>query len=295
MEGAYVPTSTYAGNGRETGPGDKERGITLGSAMTISGAAVSPNMGYQSSTVGAFVMTLFNVRLGAWLPNPNVPEPRILDSFRKTRTQLNRSGPRLAVSTLLNELRGRSDAEGDYIYLSDGGHFDNLGLYEMLRRRCGNILIVDAGRDEHYAYSDLGRTLQRALIDLGVGVEFSKALKVGDSVLQQRGAYAKVRYPASGPRPEATGKLIYLKPWLPTNAPSELQAFKALKGSFPHESTADQFFTESDFESYRRLGEYLFEELLVDALSNGSKESVLRTGDLTLDQVFNGIELAANG
>ena len=228
--------------------------------MTLSGAAVSPNMGYSSSPLTAFVMTLFNVRLGAWLPNPGSPNP----AFGKL---MERAGPRNAVFTILKELIGSSDDRGDYVYLSDGGHFDNLGLYEMLDRRCGRIVVIDAGRDQNYGYADLGRALERALIDRGVTVDFIGPLKIGDDKLDPHGAYAKVTYPAKGNRSSGSGELIYLKPWVPDDAPAELRSYQVRNRDFPHTSTADQFFTESDFESYRRLGDYLGGKLIEDALA----------------------------
>jgi hypothetical protein len=161
---------------------------------------------------------------------------------------------------ILKELAGRSDDDSQFIYLSDGGHFDNLGLHEMLRRRCSRIVVIDAGRDENYAYADLGRTLQHALIDLRVQINFVKPIQVNEDKLPLHGAYAEITY--IGQKPSTKGELLYIKPWLPHEAPTELKAFKALKQTFPHESTADQFFTESDFESYRRLGEYLAESML---------------------------------
>jgi hypothetical protein len=146
--GAFVRTRSFAGADKETGPADEQHGITFGTAMAISGAAVSPSMGYHSSPLIAFVMTLFNVRLGAWLPNPGMRDPSL--------ETMKRSGPSNALPMMLEELTGRSDDDSQFIYLSDGGHFDNLGLHEMLRRRCRRIVIVDAGRDEKYAYADLG-------------------------------------------------------------------------------------------------------------------------------------------
>lgn len=278
--GAYVPTELYAGADKETGPRDEEQGITLGTAMTISGAAVSPNMGYHSSPLIAFVMTLFNVRLGAWLPNPGMrkPDPQLM----------RRSGPPNALPMMLQELAGRSDNDGNFIYLSDGGHFDNLGLHEMLRRRCERIVIIDAGRDEKYAYADLGRTLQHALIDLRVQVKFVQPVRVGDPKLPQHGAYAAITYADGG----SPGELLYIKPWLPDEAPTELKAFKALKESFPHESTADQFFTESDFESYRRLGEYLTDSMLTACLA--SPAAVRLGGSAGLEGVFAGAKAIAS-
>lgn len=273
--GAYALSRAYAGNERETGWKDERKGISLGTAMAISGAAASPNMGYHSSPLTAFVMTLLNVRLGAWLPNPGAdfaekaPPSKgwkdrgkallseLLGTSRMTAKQLRRSGPRNAVRASLSDLTGRSDDRQDYIYLSDGGHFDNLGLYEMLRRECGLMLVIDAGQDQEYAYADLARALNYARIDFGTEVTFLKAIRVGEKKLSAQGAFAIVRY-----RSGRMGRIAYLKSWLPEDAPVELLAMRARKKSFPHESTLNQFFTESDFEAYRRLGEYLMDAVV---------------------------------
>lgn len=257
--GAYVPTRFFAGGGKETGPFDDENGITLGTAMTLSGAAVSPNMGYHSSPFVAFVMTLFNLRLGAWLPNPGgKPSP--------TEETMTLAGPNDAIGTMLKDLIGQSDDQGAFVYLSDGGHYDNLGLDEMLRRRCGFIVVVDAGEDGNYTYGDLGRALEYAMIDQGVQVTFDPPLKVGGKKSDERSFYASIDYPKNAVHPPVTGKLLYIKPVLPDDAPAELKAFAERKDSFPHESTTNQGFTESDFESYRRLGEYLAGAMLTKAL-----------------------------
>ncbi len=252
-QGAYAETKNFAGGERVTGPKDRCRGITLGTAMTLSGAAVSPNMGYNSSPFAAFLMTLFNVRLGAWLPNPG-------NKFADLDL-MNKSGPVLAIPTMLKELSGTSDDTGEYIYLSDGGHFDNLGLYEMLRRRCRHILVVDAGMDEKFAYFDLGRVIQMALIDFGIQVTFSPELAAGTEPTAGF-AYGKIYYPKQPDKSGAgdadePGEILYLKPYLPTDIAIELQAHSKIRTNFPHDPTTDQFFTESDFESYRRLGEVL--------------------------------------
>ena len=253
-EGRYMRTVDFAGGNKLSGPRDDRKGITLGTAMALSGAAVSPNRGYNSSPLTAFVMTLFNLRLGAWLPNPGAEDawPRLVGC----------AGPVNAVPTMLNELTGASDDRGDFVYLSDGGHFDNLGLYEMLARRCRRIFVIDAGRDGDYGYATLGQVLERAKIDMGVAVDFVGPLRTGGAKLETQGAHALIRYACGDP-----GELILLKPWMPDDAPVELQAYKSENASFPHGSTLDQFFTESDFESYRHLGEYLTRRLIKDALA----------------------------
>jgi hypothetical protein len=274
--GAYISTAHFAGADQETGPDDEQRGITLGTAIALSGAAVSPNMGYHSSFFVAFIMTLFNVRLGAWLPNPGWQPPDGKTEMDASVTQ--RSGPTFAIPSLLRELAGLSDDRGKYIYLSDGGHFDNLGLYEMLRRRCRQIVVVDAGRDGAYGYFDLSHTLQRARIDLGIRVTFQPEIRVGAQKLEQSGAYGRIDYPATAAAPSQRGELLYLKPWLPRGAPLEVRAFQRIKPNFPHDTTANQFFTESDFESYRRLGEHLATAALSEARS-----------DCHLDEVFSAL------
>ena len=312
--GAYVPTAYYAGGeGRETGPEDESRGLSLGTAMTLSGAAVSPNMGYHSSSLTAFVMTLFNVRLGAWLPNPGMSlpqrKPRITrlaawmnmasmqrlagiatsvppgsDRTQQRQHWMQQASPHNALWPMLQELLGTTRLDSRYVYLSDGGHFDNLGLYEMLHRRCRRILVIDAGQDGNYVYSDLGRTLQHALLDLGVTVDFIRPIRTGDPKLHNHGAFAEITYPERDGKGSESGQLVYIKPWLPPEAPAELHAFAALKQSFPHASTADQFFTESDFESYRRLGEYLVDQIL---------KGVLPDDDATLEQLFDRLRVLA--
>ncbi|WP_288581307.1 patatin-like phospholipase family protein [uncultured Methylobacterium sp.] len=285
-DGAYVRTSDYAGSEKEVGESDQSRGIRLGTAVTLSGAAVSPNMGYHSSPLIAFLMTLFNVRLGAWLPNP---------ATVMNEQDALQSGPQDGVSTILSELVGVSSDESPFVYLSDGGHFDNLGLYEMLRRRCGRIVVVDAAQDEAYAYYDLGTVLQRARIDFGIEINFLQSITVGKALLPVHGAYASIAYPevAARGQPAATGSIIYLKSWLPGDAPTPLRAFQALKANFPHDTTANQFFTETDFESYRALGDYLASQMLerTDKAAGGGQ---VASGLPGLERVFFGAERLHN-
>ena len=144
--GAFVQTRKYAGMESLGDLQGVDLGPRLGSVLTISGAAVSPNWGYHSSTLTAFLMTLFNVRLGAWLPNPAVATPRDLQLAK----------PKNSVFALLCEMGGVTTDARQAVYLSDGGHFENLGLYEMLRRRCRRIVVIDAGQDGDCAFFDLG-------------------------------------------------------------------------------------------------------------------------------------------
>jgi hypothetical protein len=141
-----------------------EGGITLGTALTISGAAANPNMGDHSSPALSFLMTLANARLGAWLGNTNRHGDKTYD----------RPGPRWAVGALVAELFGMTTARGGYINLSDGGHFENLALYEVVLRRCRFVLVCDAGQDPKTGFSDLGIAIRKIRIDFGVPIEFQE-------------------------------------------------------------------------------------------------------------------------
>lgn len=227
-------------------------GMSLGRAMTISGAAASPNMGYHSSPPVTAVMTLFNVRLGWWLPNT-----RRNPDWRKEQ-------PALGLDIMLAEAGGATGDEDDFVYLSDGGHFDNTGLYEMVRRRCRRIVIVDGTCDGEFKWGDLLDIVRKIRVDFGVPITFKGELPgAGRASEHPRWLTGTIRYSARDPGIH-DGELIVLKPMLLPGDPPELVAYardSAKEGApakdtnrFPHQSTADQFYDEQQFESYRLLG-----------------------------------------
>jgi hypothetical protein len=264
-----VKTASYAGGARETGPDDCCRGITLGTAVAISGAAASPNMGYHSSPGAAFLMTLFNVRLGAWLPNPAMA----------STSELSLAKPRNALITLARELLGMSDDRGGAVYLSDGGHFENLGLYEMIRRRCRRILVVDAGEDPNASFEDLGNAIRKIRIDFDVAIEFTPQVAIGSRQKPlepfRSFAYGRIRYPES----DTPGELIYVKPADFADVSMDVRSYRNLHETFPHQSTLEQFYGESQFESYRELGR--------------CETGLLAPGATTLDAFFDGVRRQA--
>jgi hypothetical protein len=234
-----------------------DHGIGLGTAVTISGAAVSPNMGYHSSKPIAFLMTLFNVRLGWWLGNPGV----------HGNGTFHRAYPLFSVTPLAAEALGLSDAQHRYVYLSDGGHFENLGLYEMVRRRCHVIVLGDAGRDPHCTFEDLGNAVRKIRIDMGVPITFGGTIAIrsrdaADAATAGRYcAIGEINYKAvDGPDAE-NGVLLYVKPAFYGTEPADVYNYARGCDDFPHESTADQFFSESQFESYRALGYHTLQRI----------------------------------
>jgi hypothetical protein len=262
--GAYIASDVYGGH--EPDLAMSGSGVSLATAIAISGAAASPNMGYHTSPATAFLMTLFNVRLGAWLPNPA--------QAKKLGADIGRSGPNDSLRAILRELAGATDDRGRDIYLSDGGHFENLGLYEMVRRRCRYIMVSDAGADPDCSFEDLGNAVRKIKIDLDIDIDF-EALRISsrNNPIDPQYAYAlgtieypEARYKGSEPEdPEARrkriGHLLYIKPSYFGDLPVDVRSYAATSATFPHETTGDQFYSESQFESYRRLGFFFTQAL----------------------------------
>ncbi len=230
--------------------------ITLGTAAAISGAAASPNMGYYSmSAAVSFLMTLFNVRLGWWLGNPG----------RRGDKTYNLSAPRWSPRLFFNEALGGTDDTHPYVYLSDGGHFDNLGLYEMVLRRCHFIVVCDAGADSEFGFSDFGTAIHKIRVDMGIPIVFSRE----KAPTQGRNCgVARIKYSEVDGNNVKDGFLIYIKPTLDGDEPIDLVNYKKANPDFPHESTADQMYSETQFESYRSLGFHM-----INSICGGDSES----------------------
>jgi hypothetical protein len=249
-------STRFVGGRADTAYGGRH-GITLGTAMAISGAAASPNMGYHSSPAITFLMTVFNARLGWWLGNPGWAG----------RPTFNQSVPRQPWPLIFSELLSLTGDSSPYVYLSDGGHFENLGLYEMVLRRCRRIVVVDASGDGKCALDDLANAIRRINIDFGVSVKFADAFDIvarNDSAIpltdRKHFAIGRIGYDDVDPA-EPPGTLVYIKPTLTKGIPRDVSSYSLASLEFPHESTADQFFSEMQLESYRALGEYSVDEL----------------------------------
>lgn len=266
--GCYRPTAEYAKEGS-----DGERGVNLGMAFTISGAAATPNMGSHTSAPLAFLMTIFNVRLGWWIGNPAGKSWR-------------RAAPKFGLMQLVGELLAMADIKSDYVYLSDGGHFENLAVYELLRRRCRFIIACDGSQDEKFRFDDLGGLVRKARSDFGIEIELdtsaiSERDKEGYSTAHC--AAGSIRYPEG-----FTGTLLYIKSTVTGDEDTDVLQYRSKHAEFPHQTTGDQFFSESQFESYRKLGHHAARESLQPALQGGQAEPDTRAFFLRLRQSWMG-------
>lgn len=245
----YTPTN---------GPGYKS--MTLPTAMAVSGAAVNPNRGYGTNRVLAFFMTILNARLGYWTLNPSHRWFHRLPWWPYYHM--------MEMLSLTNSRRGR-------ISLSDGGHIENLGVYELLRRRCALIVAVDASADPGYSFEDLQNLIIRARNELGVTITFRERPEETIRPEPSTG-YSRKHFVVAdiGVLPESkgslegyTGTFVYLKssmkmPLEWKNSYEEGYLYKTYHPDFPHEPTTDQFFDEAQWDAYYHLGKYMAEDML---------------------------------
>lgn len=257
----YRKTEEYGGGNAPPGSG-----ISLGTAVTISGAAASPNMGYHSSPALAFLMTIFNARLGWWLGNPGPA-----GNDRYGLHSYKRSGPRFALRPILTEALGHSDDNSPYVYLSDGGHFENLGLYEMVLRRAHLIVVADGSQDPQSRFEDLAGAVRKIRIDLGIPIDFIGGMPIYPKDDEEHRNQAKyfavglIRYSCADKDTQGEnakdGVIIYLKPAITGGEPIDILNYASTSPTFPHESTADQNYTEQQLESYRVLGSHVIQTI----------------------------------
>jgi len=234
------PTSDY-----ELAVGDKAqaRFTTLPTAMAISGAAFAPSMGKMTRTPFRFFLALANLRLGVWVPNP-----RRLDKFI-SRNVVHQVLPR--PQYLLREMLGRNHLDAPFLYITDGGHYENLGLVELLRRKCETIWCIDASGDEVDTFSTLGGALQTAESELQISVDIQPGHDMVPQVPSDKGAKCNT---LSDPSARAqstiptntTGTITLVKAGIPEDAPWSICAYAHENANFPCDSTSTNCTTRTD-------------------------------------------------
>ncbi|MEZ4987399.1 MAG: hypothetical protein R2795_20535 [Saprospiraceae bacterium] len=272
----YVPTATTSGY----------RNMTLPAAVTISAAAVNPGLGAYSSKLLSILLTFFNLRLGFWTWNPL--------HLRKTWQIV------WWPFYFFYELLGKIGTDKKMVNISDGGHIENLGVMELLRRKCRLIIAVDAGADPAFTFSDLENLTVRARNELGIDIRF-RPDQIPEEVMRVNPShgYSRKRYAVADlyqlwekeeigeeecvvhfPGGKKVGVLVYVKSTVtaPTGRPDldphkdrlkyGTYKYKIYHPEFPHESTADQFFDPIQWESYFQLGQFIAADMLgVDDLN----------------------------
>ncbi len=248
--------------------------VTLPAAVAVSAAAVSPLMGRFTRPSVRLLLGVANVRLGLWLPNPGaLPDPghdMVRGWLGRARWQLRQPGVRL----LLSELMGRTHLNKRWLYVTDGGHYDNLGLVEALRRRPTHVIVLDGTGDAVDSWSTLGNAIALARTELGIEIDIDPTAIVQGIHPPSRQWVAtpvvsgKIHYPTGGSGPLDTGTLWLLKLGVvdDEHSPWDVRAYTRGHPSFPTDGTIHQLYGDQQFEAYRELG-YTGGRLVVDKVS----------------------------
>jgi hypothetical protein len=231
--------------------------MTLPSIMAVSGAALSPLMGRFTYPPLRFLMALTDVRLGVWVKNPRHQDftaspAESKGPFQKIVSAVKNGWREPGALYVLREAIGALDLKKRFIYLTDGGHWENLGIVELLRRRCTHVLCFDASSDQQGGGQDIGRAIALARSELDVEIELdprpTMPSAAGEPSLDSA-VMGAIKYPGG-----QEARLIYAKATMPADASWDLKAFQGRDGRFPNHSTGQQMFTDEQFEAYRSLG-----------------------------------------
>ena len=266
--------------------------ISIGHWVALSGAAFGTGTGSGNSLGFSLVAGLTNVRLGYWWDShvgpgdrANATPPTVSQRFGRLFTAV---FP--VQSYLLDEWLARFHGPARrHWYLSDGGHFENTAIYELIRRRLPHIVCCDCGQDEAYVFGDLSNLVRKARIDFraeitvldraqlnqlrGVAIPEPVFSEIGSldefdqkTTRKHHALLAVVRY-ENRTMPESL--ILFVKPAVAGNEPPDLREYEHSHPAFPNEPTTDQFFDEAQWESYRKLGETIGQQLL-DPGGNGA-------------------------
>jgi hypothetical protein len=298
--------------------------LSLGYWVGISGAAFSTGIGARTNLGLSMLCGLSNVRLGYWWDSYVEPSrrPQWAPSARLRIAAFVTRWAFLVQTCLLDELLARFPGSASRRwYLSDGGHFENLGGYELIRRRLPRILVIDAEADPEYKFEGLANLVRKARLDFGAEISFLTAAELdatvdplfrpffGTLVQLRRGKWsgALARGDAGGPgleldvvdierhslahaalarivyedEPGRVAYLVYVKPTLTGDEPADITQYHGAHSSFPQEATSDQYFDEAQWESYRRLGFEIASNLFQEGRTARSEKPGERDGKST--------------
>jgi hypothetical protein len=245
----WAPTTKFE-QSRAKGGDD----LTLPAMMAISGAAVSPLMGRFTLPAFRFLMAMMNIRLGVWISNPkrrsDLDWPGDHSRWRRTVRSLIRRWREPGALYVLKEGLGLAKARDPYVYVSDGGHWENLGLTELLRQGCTHVIAIDASGDP--GLGDVGRAMSVARAELGVDFSLDPRKTLGKDGQPPSSPVAVGSF--TYPEGDVVGQIYYCRSVLWRDAPSDLHLFAAEDSRFPNHPTSNQFLSGELFDAYRGLG-----------------------------------------
>lgn len=237
-------------------------------AVAVSGAAVSPLMGKLTSASHRLLFTLANIRLGLWVRPPWwLQEHSDRGGLGATgtvsrRRELVRRFGQPDLRRLYAEAFGTLHLNGRWLYVTDGGHYENLGMVEALRRRPDLLIVLDASADRESPCATLGQAVALARTECGVCVDINPrpTLSSAAGLSETNTVVGTFSYPGE----LAQHHLLYAKLAVPAGAdvPWDVQAYHEAHATFPTDSTFQQLYDADEFEAYRALGAYAATSLL---------------------------------
>jgi hypothetical protein len=289
---SYVLSADYVG-GPELGwlktpqlllvaPPRIKRDLTVQASIAVSGAAFASAMGRQNKGFQK-LLAISGARLGTWLPNPKFVGKLVeaqkgdcADSRDNDRAWPKSLPTIRGAGYFYRELFGLNYDDARLVQLTDGGHYENLGLVEALRRRCRLIFCIDAGGDAPPLLSTLSDAMRLAEYELGVTIRLNDEppysvnniapgsgtpFPEGHALARLNGrltkgtvAVGKITYPQAAGLRKSDGVLILAKAVLWEGCPEWLLTYAASSDVFPHDPTSDQWFNEAQFAAYTTLG-----------------------------------------
>jgi hypothetical protein len=246
--------------------------VTVAAAMAISGAAFSPLTGRVNARTRPvrLLLAVLNARLGVWLPNPywnNRPEPafpEVRGTFAKVRRYVGSVIDKPGPYRLLLEGIGQPSMYDRRIYVTDGGHYDNLGLVEALRREPAQVIVIDASNDVEDRFTALAEAIATARMDHGIQIDIdpSPMIRGTKPRADRPWAYGIATHPLKeGEEKPYKTEIFFLKAVLAGHLGWDIEQYAVGHPDFPRRTTGDQFYDEWDFEAYRSLGFSLAESL----------------------------------
>jgi hypothetical protein len=212
---------------------------TVFSATALSAAAVAPSLGRMNMGSTNALIAALNLRLGVWMPNPMYGRGR-------------RASPDLF--NMFRELGGSFDLEDPNVYVTDGGHWENLALVELIRRKTKRIISVDASGDKDFSFASLLEAVELAELECATRITFVgdglEGMRPGDGPKAPRNwCRADIAYPDG-----STGRLLYVKAQASEQMPLDVLRYSKEDPTFPNYSTADQLLKEAEFCNLAILG-----------------------------------------
>jgi len=263
-------------------PSRLRRDISVQGAVAISGAAIASAMG-RFARWYQIILAISGARLGAWLPNPV-----FLGEMRDARDEkgdlIDWTGPGLPrvrrATYLFRELFNIHPYKERLLLVTDGGHYENLGIVELLRRRCTTIYCVDGGGDPPPTAAGLAEAMALAESELGVVIRLDDPLHaepgagrpldpqaplavLNAALSKQPVITGTIEYPAASGLKEdcRMGKLYVARALLWPEMSYPLLSYAAQNPVFPRDSTGDQWFDDGQFTAYTQLGRELGDQV----------------------------------